>query len=295
MARTVSLEIRGGMIPEREFDELRALVRQEAGISLSDAKRSLVVGRLAGRLRELGLDTYAEYNARLRSDPAERGEMLDRIATHETRFFREPRHFHHLEGTLFPAWRAEGERGDRPRTLRLWSAACSTGEEPYSLAMALLSAFPPTTGWCIEVLATDLSNRALGRAEAGLWSIDRAQDIPEPLLRRFMLRGVHDREGLMKAGPELRECVRFGRLNLVQPAYPGLGTFDAVFCRNVLMYFDAPTRERVIGQLLGHLPLGGQLFLGHAESLVTSRHPLRCIFPTVYEKVSSPPRPARAP
>jgi chemotaxis protein methyltransferase CheR len=210
--------------------------------------------------------------------------MLDHVTTNETHFFREPRHFELLAADVFPRWSADAAAGRRPRRARIWSAACSTGEEPYSLAMALLRAFPPGSGWDLEILATDLSTRVLDRARAALWPLEKAKEIPDADLKAFMLRGTGSQEGLMKAGPELRELVRFQRLNLNDAAYPGVGEFDLVLCRNVLIYFDAPTKERVVGRLLEHLAPDGLLFLGHAESVVGTGLPLQPVVPTVYRR-----------
>lgn len=276
---------RGGLlrlIGDRDFLRFQALVQREAGIFLSPVKKALLVGRLAKRLRELGLATYREYYERATTDPAELVRLLDCISTNETHFFREPRHFQFLEEEVLPRWRAEGEAGLRPRRLRVWSAACSTGEEPYSLAMSLLAAFPASSGWELEVLASDISTRALERGRDALYPISRAHEIPERHRKAFMLRGVADRAGLMRPGPEVRDLVRFSRINLNDAGWPGLGDFDVVFCRNVLIYFAPATKERVVGRLIEHLRPGGHLFLGHAESLIGMAQPVRSVLPTVY-------------
>jgi chemotaxis protein methyltransferase CheR len=275
-------------VPDRDFLRFQALIHREAGIWLSPVKKALLVGRLSKRLRALNLSSYADYYEIVVADEAEKVRMIDCICTNETHFFREPRHFEFLASRLFPAWRAEADAGRRPRRIRAWSAACSTGEEPYSLAMALLAAFP--SGWDLEILATDLSTRVLERARAAVWPMERSRQIPDDLLRSFMLRGFGAQEGFMKAGPEIRAVVRFARLNLIGEDWPATGTFDLLFCRNVLIYFDRPTKERVVDRLIERLAPGGHLFLGHAESLggVTTR--VRPVMPTVYV----PSRPARA-
>ncbi len=270
------------LVADRDFAGFQALIHEEAGIWLSQAKKALLVGRLARRLRELSISSFAEYLEHVRADEAERVRMLDCITTNETHFFREPRHFELLEQRIFPRWQAEAGEGRRQRRVRVWSAGCSTGEEPYSLAMSLLRAFPPQAGWELEILATDLSTRVLDRARAGIFSLERSAQIPEALLRTFMLEGTGSQEGLMKAGPEIRALVRFARLNLNDAEYPALGHFDLVFCRNVLIYFDPPGKERVVGRLLGNLAPAGYLFLGHAESLSGMAHPVRSVIPTVY-------------
>jgi chemotaxis protein methyltransferase CheR len=268
---------------DREFERLQRLIEREAGIHLGPAKRALVVGRLGKRIRDLGLHSFREYCDLVEGDAGERVEMLDRIATNETHFFREPRHFELLSRDILPRWQAAADQGLRPRTLKVWSAACSTGEEPYTLAMVLLRAFPPGSGWELDIVASDLSTRVLRRAREGLWPIDKSGEIPDADLKRFMLKGVGAQEGMMRAGDELRALVRFARLNLMED-HPSLGTMDLVFCRNVLIYFDAPTKHAVVTRLLDHLAPGGYLFLGHAESLAGSSLKMHCVSPSVYER-----------
>jgi chemotaxis protein methyltransferase CheR len=268
-----------GSIPDRVFSRVQAVVHGEAGIWLPPVKKALVTGRLARRLRELSLD-WAGYVNRVDEDPAELVRMLDSITTNETSFFREPQHFRYLEAEVLPGWIAAADRGARPRLARVWSAACSTGEEPYSLAMTLVRVLPAS--WDIEVIATDLSTRALARAIDATWPIQKAPEVPEADRKRFMLRGFGSKEGLMTAGPEIRSVVRFARVNLNERAWPIRGPFDLVFCRNVLIYFDRPTKERVVGQLLAELAPSGLLFLGHAESLTGMGLPVTAARPTVY-------------
>jgi chemotaxis protein methyltransferase CheR len=270
------------LVSDRDFTRFQTLIHREAGIWLPPAKRALLAGRLARRLRELGLASFGEYYKCVEADPGELIRMLDRITTNETHFFREPRHFEFLAQEVFPRWQAEAARGRRPCRARVWSSACSTGEEPYSLAMALLRAFPPGSGWDLEVLATDLSTEVLDRAQQALWPLGKSGEIPGVYLKAFMLRGSGPSEGMMKAGPEIRSIVRFARQNLNDESYPVVGEFDAIFCRNVLIYFDAPVKERVVGRLLGHLAQDGHLFLGHAESLSGTALPVQSVIPTVY-------------
>jgi chemotaxis protein methyltransferase CheR len=263
----------------REFKLFQRLIHEEAGIYLSEAKQALLVGRLSRRLRALGLTSFGDYYERVvAGDPEERIRMLDCICTNETHFFREPQQFTYLETTLIPEWRAEGPG----RTIRVWSAACSTGEEPYSLAMLLLRHFPPSSGFRIEILASDLSTRALSRAQEGVWPIERKEEIPEAFLKRFMLRGQGRHAGQMKAGDEIRDVVRFARVNLNDDDLGVGGPFDLVFCRNVLIYFDAPSKAAVIRRLLKRMSPKSHLFLGHAESLLGFGEWLRRVGPTVY-------------
>jgi chemotaxis protein methyltransferase CheR len=277
-------------ISAKEFALFRDLIHRESGIYLSEAKKALVVGRLGRRLRELGLGSLeAYYRLLAEGDEEERARMLDCICTNETHFFREPRQFEFLVEQVFPEWEARAAAG-MPRRIRAWSAACSTGEEPYSLAMTLLAHFPPSSGWTLEILASDLSNRALDQARAGLWSVDKAREIPERYLKAFMLRGRGSQEGVMKAGLEIRSLVRFQRVNLNLDRYPVSGPFDLVFCRNVLIYFDVASKARVVDRLLDQLAPGGYLFLGHAESLTGLSERGRSVGPTVYVPAGEPGR-----
>ncbi|HET6762111.1 MAG TPA: protein-glutamate O-methyltransferase CheR [Longimicrobiaceae bacterium] len=273
-----------------EFARFRGLIYRETGIHLTECKEALLVGRLAKRLRALGLTTFGAYWRLVADggDPQERLRMLEAVCTHETRFFREPQHWAFLADDLFPRWRTDAAARQRPRRVRAWSAGCSTGEEPYTLAMMLLEHFPATEGWQVEVLATDFSSAALAHAEEGLWPIEKAEHIPAPLRRKYWLKGRRSQEGRMAAGPELRGAVRFEQLNLNDDAYSLAGRFDLVFCRNVLIYFDAVSRAAVVGRLLDRLEDDGHLFLGHAESLSHVTDRAASVIPTVYKRL--PPR-----
>jgi chemotaxis protein methyltransferase CheR len=277
---------------------LCTLIEREAGIHLADTKKALVVARLRRRLRALGLSSFGAYYEVVSgpSGASERENMLNAISTNETSFFREQKHFELLERQVLPAWREAAAANQRLRHVRAWSAGCSTGEEPYSLAMVLLKHLPPSTGWQIEILATDLSTRVLEKARAGVWPLEKAETIPSQYRRAFMLRGVRAREGAMKVGPELRQVVRFAQLNLTADSYAVPRGCDLIFCRNVLIYFDQPTRAQVTSRLISHLQPGGYLFLGHAENLPPScAADLVTVMPTVYlrrrdEGGDAPPR-----
>jgi chemotaxis protein methyltransferase CheR len=265
-------------INTREFRLFQSLVQAEAGIFLSDQKRALLVGRLAPRMRALQLTSYEAYHDHLSRDREELVRMLDAICTNETHFFREPKQFTFLENDVLPVWRAEAAAGERTRQLRIWSAACSTGEEPYSIAMLLSAQLPD---WSIEILASDLSMKVLERATSAIWPIERAEQIPVQYRKAFMLRGSGSQEGKMAARPELSSLIRFARINLSHESYPVVGRFDLIFCRNVLIYFDAPSKRRVIDRLLDRLDPRGYFFLGHSESL-SNVDRVRAVGPTVY-------------
>jgi chemotaxis protein methyltransferase CheR len=246
-----------------------------AGISLSEQKRALVTGRLASRLRHHGLASYGEYFEMLRdaAHPAEAQVAIDLLTTNETHFFREARHFDFLRETILPAH-------PRGRPFRAWSAAASSGEEPYSIAMTLAAVLGEVP-W--EVLASDLSTRMLDRARSGHYAMARASGIPRAYLLEYCLRGVGAQEGTFLVGDRIRGHVRFARMNLVE-ALPVLEAFDVIFLRNVMIYFDLPTKRRVVARLLPCLRPGGFLLVGHSESLNGVCDAVVPVVPSVYRK-----------
>jgi chemotaxis protein methyltransferase CheR len=266
------------------FTKFQALIYQEAGIWLATHKHALLTGRLAKRLRLLGLSTMKEYYELVTQPDQlhERAVMIDCITTNETRFFREPRHFDYLAQHVFPKWHQEAAARQRPTRLRIWSAGCSSGEEPYSLAMLLLKHFPEEQGWDLEVIATDISTRVLEKAREAVYPIEKKKDIPQEYLRAYMLKGRGEDQSFMKVGPELHRVVRFARVNLHADSYPLQGLFDLIFCRNVLIYFDQKSKEKVINGIVRHLSPSGLLFLGHSENLGGISPNLRTVAPTMY-------------
>ncbi len=280
-------------LTKKEFGLFKDLIYRDTGIFLSPSKQALLVSRLSRRLRELGLDSFGTYYTCVtrRGNQAEKVWMLERICTHETHFFREPRQFEFLQQRAFPAWEALAAAGRRTRRIRAWSAACSTGQEPFSLGMLMLSQFPPTSGWSVEIVATDLSTRILSQAEEAVWPIEKAAEISSHYRKQFMLKGCGDQKGRMKAGPLLRSAVRFQQLNLNERSYPLGGDFDLILCRNVLIYFNEETRKAVLRRILTLLAPGGHLLLGHAETLRDVGEDLDNVGPSTYAR---PLRTARA-
>jgi chemotaxis protein methyltransferase CheR len=281
----VFLEFQPKTITEREFLCFQELIHRVSGIWLTYAKSALLVGRLSKRLRHLGLTTFSEYYRVVTTDPEEQTCMLDAISTNETRFFREPGQFEFLKQRAFPQWQSDAARRARDRKIRVWSAGCSTGQEPYSLAMTLCHHFPAAAGWEIEIVATDLSSRALAIGRGATWEYAAYRQIPEPYLKAYMLKGCGRQEGKIKAGPEIRSVVNFLQLNLNESAYAVSGPFDLVFCRNVLIYFDRTDRERIVRRMLHYLSPSGYLFVGHAESLHAMHDVVRSVITTVYAPV----------
>ena len=256
-------------ISDEEFHLLRQLIHAEAGISLSEAKRALLSSRLAKRLRHFGFQTYSQYYDHIRNhDPtgAERRQMINCITTNKTDFFREPGHFAFLKDKVFPLVRERAGRGG-PRRLYLWSAGCSTGEEPYTLAMTLREYFGPPAGWDVKILASDIDTEVLQKADKGVYSEDRTQDLPEDLKRKYFLRGTGTNAGFVQVRPDLRRLITFQRINFIEEPWPLKTRFDIIFCRNVIIYFDRPTQQRLFQRMAGYLNSDGFLFMGHSENL----------------------------
>jgi chemotaxis protein methyltransferase CheR len=277
------------------YHKFQKLIYAESGIWLGEHKHALLTGRLARRLRLLGLGSMHDY-FQLVTQPDqqhERAVMIDCITTNETHFFREPRHFAFLAQQVFPRWQHEVAAGQRPKHLRLWSAGCSSGEEPYSLAMLLLKHFPPDQGWELEVLATDICTRVLEKARTAVYSIEKVKDIPQEFLRAYMLKGRGEHKDEMKVSPDLHRVVRFARVNLHADSYPIVGSFDLIFCRNVLIYFDQTSKEKVLSGMLRHLSAAGLLVVGHSEHLGSTSPCLKAVAPTIHALVSSDWTPVR--
>jgi chemotaxis protein methyltransferase CheR len=267
-------------INDSDFNLFQRLILSHSGIRLNPTKKALLVGRLGKRVRELGLSSFRQYYLRVREDAAERIEMIDRMTTNETSFFREPRQFEMLENEIIPAWVRAASAAHRPKRLRVWSAGCSTGEEPYSLA-AVLAAHCPD--WEIDILATDISTRVLRTAAEGIWPAEKAARIPAHSLTRFFLEGTGSKSGKIKAKPSLRRLIRFARLNLQDAQYDVAGApFDLVLCRNVLIYFEPEARQAIIERLLDLTHRGGYLFLGHSEALSGHSTRVRSLGSTVW-------------
>lgn len=266
-------------ISREEFQRFRTLIYDESGISLSDQKQTLLASRLSKRLRDLGLETFSAYYDHVTGDPSrdEFTRMLDLISTNKTDFFREPKHFEFLRDRILPDL-AETKR------VRIWSSACSTGEEPYTIAMTLYEGVPDPARWDFKILASDLSTRVLAKAAAGVYDEERFRDVPAAVLQRHFLRGRGERAGVYKVKPHLAEMIRFRRLNLMDEQFPIKAPLDLVFCRNVMIYFDRPTQERLVNKFHRYLKPGGYLFIGHSESLQWVEHPFTSVAPTIYRK-----------
>ena len=280
---TTQSVISGFDLTDKEFEKISSKIMDLCGINLHTGKRELVKARLSKRLRKLGLGSYEAYMRYVEQDPsgAELANMIDALSTNVTQFFRESQHMDHLRDDLLPKLTAD-QRGSGQPKLRIWSAGCSSGEEPYTIAMVLREALRDIDRWDIKLLATDISNNVLAKAREGIYEESKLRDVPAALRGKYF--------GLVDSGPPkrfqtstaLRSMVHFARLNLLEP-WPMKGPFDFIFCRNVMIYFDQATRQQLITRFAELLAPGGALFIGHSESLSGIRHKLRQMYPTVYQ------------
>ncbi|MDD1620004.1 MAG: methyltransferase domain-containing protein [Methylococcaceae bacterium] len=267
------------VLQKHEFFWIKEYLYKQAGIVLNDSKQALVSGRLDKRLRYHGLTSYSEY-FRLFGKPGFEQETLmalDLLTTNETYFFREPKHFDFLAQHFFPQHPAG-------RPLRLWSAASSSGEEAYTLAM-LAAEFSKTRQW--EILGTDISHRVLEKARNGLYPLNAAEKIPAPLLKKYCLKGSGEYDGFLLIDSALRSRVSFMHVNL-NDTLPNLGIFDVIFLRNVMIYFDIPTKQRLVERIQRYLRPGGYFFISHSESLNgMNADLLQMVSPSVYRKIGA--------
>jgi chemotaxis protein methyltransferase CheR len=263
-----------------EFRKVSALAREKFGLNLPEGKEGLVAARLAKRIREGQFRGFEEYFRYVTAEPSGEALMalIDSLTTNHTAFFREPAHFDFLRE------RATGEFRDSP-SLRIWSAACSSGEEPYTIAMTLLEAASQTPcRWAddLHILASDISTRVLEKARAGVYEAERLDKMPEERRRAFLLKGNGARQGWFKLKPAVRNLVQFERINLIEPL--PRRTFSFIFCRNVLMYFDHSTQQAIVARLVECLEPGGYFFVGHSETLHGIEHSLSYVRPATYVK-----------
>jgi chemotaxis protein methyltransferase CheR len=268
---------------DADYEFLRRLIYERSRIHLGPDKRVLVTSRLAKRLRHHRLESYGDYCDLLRSP--EGGEelqvLIDRISTNHTHFFREIKHFDFLRDTVIPKWRADTRRTE---PFRVWSAASSTGEEAYSIAILLAEHFAPAESGRWQIEGTDISTRVLEIAQRGIYESEKLNAVGPDLMRRHFQRGVNQWAGHLRVKDELQKRVNFQHLNLLDGNYPFHRPFDLIFCRNVMIYFDRPTQETLVRQLTEKLVPEGHLFVGHSESLSGVKHALKLVLPAVYLK-----------
>lgn len=285
-----TVEFGGGpALHYEEFVALRALAYRVFGISLPDAKQVLVASRLRSRLRENGLENYGAYHRLLEKQPTDSPEMrefINALTTNKTGFFREPHHFKFVADTVIPAI-AERARHGGPKRLQIWSAACSTGQEPYTLAMTLLEQANATRGWDVNIVATDIDTEVLAKAEAGVYAAETIAEIPQALQAKYLLRGTGQSDGLFKIRPEVKRLITFRQANLVAPTWPVRGPFDLILCRNVVIYFDRPTQETLFKRFSSLLDPTGFLIIGHSETLHWMPELYQPAGPTIYSRTTA--------
>ncbi len=266
-------------ISAKEFSTIAQIVYQVSGIKLTAGKEGLVKTRLSKRLRVLSLPNFQEYIRHIENDPkgAEKRLMIDLLTTNKTDFFREMPHFDFLKKTAIPYWKSNQKK------IRIWSAGCSSGEEPFSYGMWFWEEFGELASWDLKILATDLSVRVLTKARQSLYEWEQVADVPAPIINKYFLKNTSTTPPLYQVHDKVRNLVSFAQLNLME-TWPMKGPFDLISCRNVMIYFDKPTQERLIQRYSGLLVPGGFLFVGHSESLSSIHHDLDYMQPATFRK-----------
>jgi chemotaxis protein methyltransferase CheR len=259
-----------------DFEAIRRLLYASAGINLSESKEQLVYSRIARRLRAVGVRSFSAYLDYLKANEGEQELFINALTTNLTSFFREPHHFEIMANFL-------RERARPGRQFRLWCAAASTGEEPYSMAITALEALGPNAP--VKIVATDIDSQVLAQGAAGIYDIERVKSQSPNRLQAFFRRGKGSQEGLVKVRPELRQLITFAPLNLLAPAWKLESPFDLIFCRNVMIYFDKPTQKQVLERMVPLLSAEGLYIAGHSESFTHASDMIRLVGKTTYRVV----------
>lgn len=271
---------------QADFERLSGFIYSHCGIKMPQVKKTMLESRLQKRLRLLGLSTFRQYCELLFNSPGggdELPHMIDAVTTNKTDFFREPVHFAFLAEEAFPAFMERGAHRAAP--FSVWSAGCSTGEEPYTLAVTMQEFEERNPGFRFAITATDISTRVLEKARAGIYDESQTAGIPAALKQKYFLRSRDRRQALVRVIPQLRSLITFQRLNLMDERYAVReGSLDAIFCRNVIIYFDRPTQYTLLERLCRHLKEGAHLFLGHSETVHGFELPLERVASTIYRK-----------
>jgi chemotaxis protein methyltransferase CheR len=271
-------------ISKRDFARVCQLIYQTSGINLGEEKRTMVELRIRRRVKILNLDSFRNYCEYLFTPKGQRDEiihLIDVISTNKTDFFREPEHFDFLIQKAIPDLIA---RTVSARTLLIWSAGCSTGEEPYTLAMVLQDFSQSTSGFRFKILATDISTQVLAKASQGVFQHEVLRPVPAEWQRKYFMKSRDPDSKLLRVVPELRQLIDFRRINFMDEDFGLAEKADVIFCRNVIIYFDRPTQQQIIGKLARNLLPGGYFFVGHSESLHDMDLPLVSIAPALYRK-----------
>lgn len=268
-------------LSDMEFDKLRDLVFKVSGISLAATKKELVISRFTKRVKALKLQSFSDYYDLLVSSSgfSEVQNFINSITTNKTDFFREAHHFDFIVSTFVPQVVASGKR-----VVRVWSAACSTGEEPYTIAMVMAKHLVEPYNIPVKILATDIDTSVLNTAARGVYESGVLNTVPEEYMKRYFLRGKGDSLGLFKIKDEIKQMVTFKQLNFIAPEYPITSTFDMIFCRNVIIYFNPETKKMVVNRLFRYLNDGGYIMMGHSETLFNMIDGLVYLKNTIYQK-----------
>jgi chemotaxis protein methyltransferase CheR len=269
----------------KDFERLSSFIYQECGIKMPPAKRTMLEARLQKRLRVLSIGSFTQYCDYLFSQDGQQNElihMIDVVTTNKTDFFREPEHYSYLVTKVLPEWSATNGLN---HPLSIWSAGCSTGEEPYTLSMVLNEYAEEHPGFNFKIMASDISTRVLEKAGKAIYDMDRIGPISDHMRRKYLLRSKDRNSELVRIVPSLREKIRFQRINFMDSDFGLREPFDIIFCRNVIIYFDRPTQERLLNKFYQKLKPGGWVFMGHSETLSGLDVPLTMVHPTVYKKI----------
>ncbi len=268
-------------LSQPSFDKIKRLIYDKAGIDLQNGKEQLVAARLAKLVRAHHFQSYDQYLDFVAADRSTNSliELVDALTTNFTSFLREPAHFEFMQRIIFPAL------ASRPQ-IKIWCAAAATGEEPYSLLFSALENLAGSGRSC-QILATDISTKALATARQGVYPADRFSPVPKDWLPKYLLRGSGDAAGLYRVKPDLQKLMEFKQLNLIEP-YNLNGQFPLISCRNVMIYFDKPTQQKVVDRLVMHLEPGGYLFIGHSDGLTGITHKLTFVQPAIFQKPGAP-------
>ncbi|OEF95821.1 CheR family methyltransferase [Desulfuribacillus alkaliarsenatis] len=272
-------------LTDQEFRTLQAFIESVIGVKLTDTKRALVMSRLSKRVRELNIKSYQEYIELVNNDPDELQVLFNKITTNVTQFFRESHHFNYLQNVFLPKFVADPAHSQK-KSLRVWSSACSTGEEPYTIAMCLLEFFKQHPGWKIQILASDINTDALNKAKSGIYNKQEITGIPYNFLKTYFKMGVNENEGKFKAKDSLQKIISFKQINLITDTYPITEPLHIIFCRNVFIYFDKQTQKGIINRFANNLHDDGVLMLGHSESInsLNSDNKWNLVGQTIYTK-----------
>ena len=267
---------------KEHFDTIRTLVFEHTGITMPDTKSELIYGRISRRLRKLKLNDFYEYCDLLRSGNAEDelGHFVNSVTTNLTSFFRESHHFDYLKNTILPNVR---HRNQLTRRIRIWSAGCSTGKEPYSIAISLRESGMDFTGWDVKILATDIDTNVLDKAKSGIYDDGETDGLSKEQIKKWFIKGKGEHQGELKASRDIQNLITFKPLNLMD-VWPMKGMFDVVFCRNVVIYFNKETQKVLFKRIADKIESGSYLILGHSESLFNVNDDFRLLGKTIYER-----------